>query len=449
MKIVIVGAGRIGRNLSKTLSEEGNEVYLIENNKAVATRFGDKLDVKIIIGTGSDPNTLLKADIANADLVLAVTTSDETNLVVCTLAASFGTKRRIARVRNTRLRATIAEFGYNIFNVNEIINPELVAAEAIVKTIHTPGASEVGEFASGRILLRAFDISGSSPLCGVKIGEFADDDFPWPFLIISIVRDHEVFIPKGDTVVEEGDHIYVLLPRHSLAEFVSVVNPEIKPPRKVVIYGASITGRQLATSLSQTIKDVILIEEDRDLAQRVSEEISNVTVINGSASESEILNECGVEVADAYIATSKDDDSNLISSVLAKRLGARMTIITTQQPEYMAIVDALNIDAIINPHYLAVEQILQMARGRSISSVTKLMECDAEAIELVPQKNALITRNPLKNIKLPKNSIVGAVSSENEVTLANGDTHIKEGEKVIVFCHESALKKVQALFAPK
>lgn len=449
MKIIIVGAGRIGRNLSKTLSEEGNEVYLLEQDKDVARRFADKLDVKIIIGNGSDPTTLQKADVGNSDLVLAVTTSDETNLVVCTLAASFGAKRRIARVRNTALRDTIAEYGLNIFNVNEIINPELVAAEAIVKTVQTPGASEVGDFASGRILLRAFDLSETSPLCGSKIGDFADDDFPWPFLIISIVRDSEVFIPKGDTVLQSGDHVYVLLPKHSLAEFVTFVNPDIKLPKKVVIYGASITGRQLATSLSPTIKNVILVEEDHDKAQEVSESIQGVTVINGSASESEILNECGVEAADAFIATSKNDAANLISSVLAKKMGAKMTIITTQQLEYMSIVDALNIDAIINPHYLAVEQILQMARGRSISSVTKLMECDAEAMELVPETNSPITKNPLKNIKLPKNSIVGAVCSGQEVKLANGETNIKEGEKVIVFCQDSAIKKVQSLFTRK
>lgn len=449
MNIIIVGAGRIGRNLAKSLSDENNEVYLIEPQKTVAQKVADKLDVKVIVGSGSDPEALQKANIRSADLVLAVTTTDEVNLVVCSLASAYGVKRKIARVRNTALRDIVREFGLDLFNVNELINPELVAAEAIVKTIETPGASEVGDFASGQILLRGFDVPGTSPLCGVRLAELADEDFPWPFLIISIVRNGEVIFPKGDAVVSEGDHIYVLLPKHSLAEFVNFVNPELGHPKKIIIYGATITGRHLAQTLSQKIKNTTIIEEDPERAREVAESLDQVTVINGSASDAEILNECGVEAADVFIATSKNDHSNLISSVLAKRMGAKTTIITTQQPEYMSIIDALNIDAIINPHYLAVEQILQMARGRSVSSVTKLLECDSEAIELIPEKGSPITKDALKGIKLPKNSIVGAVWQDGTVSLAKGDTQINEGDKVIVFCQDKAIKKVQALFTGK
>ncbi len=449
MNIIIVGAGRIGRNLAKTLSEEHNEVYLIEPQKAVARKVADKLDVKVVVGSGSDPEALQKANIRSADLVLAVTTTDEVNLVVCTLAAAYGVKRKIARVRNTSLRDIVWEFGLDLFNVNELINPELVAAEAIVKTIETPGASEVGDFASGQILLRGFDVPETSPLCGSRLEELADEDFPWPFLIISIVRDEEVIFPKGDAVVQEGDHIYVLLPKNSLAEFVHFVNPELTPTKKIIIYGATITGKHLAETLSQKIKNITIIEEDSEQAREVSESHEQVTVINGSASDAEILNECGIEATDVFIATSKNDHSNLISSVLAKKMGARTTIITTQQPEYMTIIDALDIDAIINPHFLAVEQILQMARGRSISAVTKLLECDSEAIELVPEKGSPITRDALKGIKLPKNSIVGAVLQNGNVSLAKGDTKINEGDKVIVFCKDTAIKKVQAMFTGK
>ena len=449
MNIIIVGAGRIGRNLAKTLSEENNEVYLIEPQKSVATKVADKLDVKVIVGSGSDPEALQKANIRSADLVLAVTTTDEVNLVVCSLAAAYGVKRKIARVRNTALRDIVREFGLDLFSVNELINPELVAAEAIVKTIETPGASEVGDFASGQILLRGFDVPETSPLCGSRLVELADEDFPWPFLIISIVRNQEVIFPKGDAVVQKGDHIYVLLPRHSLAEFVNFVNPELTPPKKVIIYGATITGKHLAQTLSQKIKNTTIIEEDPAVARDVSDALEQVTVINGSASDAEILNECGIEATDVFIATSKNDHSNLISSVLAKKMGAKTTIITTQQPEYMSIIDALAIDAIINPHYLAVEQILQMARGRSISAVTKLLECDSEAIELVPEKGSPITRDALKDIKLPKNSIVGAVLQGANVALAKRDTKINEGDKVIVFCQDTAIKKVQALFTGK
>ncbi len=446
MKIVIVGAGRIGINLSKSLAQENNEVYLIEKNEQVARKIADKLDVKVIVGNGADPDTLQKAYVNQAELVLAVTTSDETNLVVCSLAAMFGAKRRIARVRNISLSTTLAESGYKQFGINEIINPELVAAQAIIKIVEAPGASEVSDFADGKILLRAFDIPKESPLCGLKIEEVRDEDFPWPFLIVSIIRNNRVIIPKGDVAIEPLDRIYTLLPKASLGEFLTFVNPEVKMPKKIIIYGATITGRYVALGLSSKIKDITILEENRDLAKKVAGEIESARIINGSASEGDILTECGIEAADVFIATSDNDHSNLISSVLAKKMGAKTTIITTQQSDYISIVNTLDIDAVINPHYIAAEQILHLARGKGISSVTKLVESETEVLEFIPEKNAPVTKSPIKNIKFPKNSIIGAVCKAGEVILATGDTQINEGETVIVFCQETAVKKLQELF---
>ncbi|MCA9407215.1 MAG: Trk system potassium transporter TrkA [Candidatus Omnitrophica bacterium] len=445
MNIIIVGAGRIGTNLSKSLALENNEVYLIERNEEKGRKIAEKVDAKLIIGNGADPETLLKAQVGKADLVLAVTTSDETNLVVCSLAHSFGAKRKIARVRNTSLSDTLANFGYTHFKIDNIINPELVAAQEIVKTVQTPGASEVADFADGKILLRGFDIPENSPLCGAKVSDFKDEDFPWPFLIVSIIRKDEVIIPQGETELCSKDHIYVLLPVQSLAEFLTYVNPSIKMPKKVVIYGATRTGRHVAEKLSEKIKDIMLIEEDETAAQNVAGELKGTRIINGSASEQDILSECGIEAADAFIATSNNDHSNLISSVLAKKMGAKITLIMTQQPDYLSIVDQLGIDAIINPHYLAVKQILHLVRGKGISSVTKLLESDMEVLEFIPEAGASITKAPLKKLKFPKDSIIGAVHNGENVELANGDTHIQEGQKVIVFCHSSAVKKFQEL----
>lgn len=449
MKIIIVGAGRIGASLAKSLSQENNEVYLIEKNEQIAKKKGDKLDVKVIVGNGADPDVLEKANVRQAELVLAVSTSDETNLVVCSLAGLFGAKRRIARVRNTSLSESLAQYGYEQFKINEIINPELVAAQAIQKIVETPGANEVSDFADGKILLRAFDITAASPLCGSKIEEFRDEDFPWPFLIVSVVRNEVVLVPKGDTTIEEGDHIYVLLPSSSLAEFLMFVHPEVKLPKKIVIYGATITGIHVAKALAGKGRDLLLIEENDEVAEEVAGYLEDVRIINGSASEQDILRECGIEVADVFIATSNNDHSNLISAVLAREMGAKITIITTQQQDYRPIIDVLGIDAIISPHYLAIEQILRLVRGKGISAVTKLLEGEAEALELVPEENSPVTKGPLKTIKFPKNSIVGAVYSGEEVVLAGGDVQIKAGERVIVFCHEKAVKKLQALFTCK
>ncbi|VAW16706.1 Trk system potassium uptake protein TrkA [hydrothermal vent metagenome] len=449
MKITIVGAGRIGQNLALLLSKENHEVYIIEENAEVAAKISDKLDAKVIVGSGVDPDVLQKANVSQADLVLAATASDETNIVTCLLSSLYGAKRKIARVRSTSLSESLSTFGYHQVQINEIINPELVAAQAIVKILQTPGASEVADFADGKILLRGFDVPENSSLCGEALSNLRDEDFPWPFLIVSLVRKGTVIFPKGDTVIEVDDLIYVLLPRESLGEFLTFVNPQVKMPKKVIIYGASITGINVAKNLAKFIKDVVVLEENEVLAQSVAGELSSATIIHGSASEGDILTECGIDVADVFIATTEDDHANLISSVLAKKMGAKTTIITTQHPEFMSIVGSLDIDAIINPHYLAVKQILHYVRGKGISAVTKLLECDAEALEFTPEKNSPVTRDVIKNIKFPKDAIVGAVYREDKVVLASGDIQINEGEKVIVFCQQTAVKKLQALFINK
>ncbi len=353
MRIVIVGAGVIGSNLAKSLSEENHEVYLVESDTEAAQKADEKLDAKVIIGDGADPEVLKKAGVANADMVIAVTTSDEINLLVCSLATAYGAKQRIARVRSVSLNNAITEFSCQAFHVDEIINPEQVAAHAIVRTVEAPGAREVADFADGKILLRAFDIPASSHLCGLKIGEVRDEDFPWPFLIIAILRNRSVLIPKGDAFIEAGDRIYVLLPAASLGEFLSFVDPNIRRPKKIVIYGATNTGESVAKALSADIRDISLLEENAQIAEDVAGRLESARVIKGSASETDILRECGIEAADAFIATSNNDHSNLVSAVLAKKMGAKTTIITTRQPDYMAIVDALDIDVVINPRILA------------------------------------------------------------------------------------------------
>ena len=446
MKIIIVGAGRIGTNLAKLLAEEGNDVYLIERNEKIAQKNLEKIDAQMIIGNGADPDVLRRAHVHEAELVLAVTTSDETNLVVCALAGMLGAKRRMARVRNISLGDMLAQPIYNKFYIDEIINPELVAAQTIAKIVEAPGSSEVADFANGRILLRAFDIPASSPLCGVKLADVRDEDFPWPFLIISIIRNNSVIIPKGDTTINAEDHIYVLLPAPSLGEFLTFVNPEVKAPRKVIIYGASITGKHVAMYLSKRVREIVLIEENLDAAKEIAGEFESVRVINGSASEADILTECGIEAADAFIATSGDDNANLVSSVLAKKMGAKSTIVTSQQQDFMSLIGVLDIDANINPYFLAVERILRLARGRGVYSVTKFLEGDMEAMELVPEEGSAVTKNILGNIKFPKGAIVGAVYGDKDVVLAKGDTQIEAGKRVIVFCQKDAVRKLQALF---
>lgn len=446
MKIIIIGAGRIGSNLARVLSEEGNDVYLIERNEKIAQKNLEKIDAQVIIGNGADPDVLKKARVEEAELVLAVTTSDETNLVVCSLAGMLGARRRIARVRNIALSNMLSQYGPRQFYIDEIINPELVAAQAVAKIVTAPGSSEVGDFANGRILLRGFEIPASSPVCGLKVSEVRDEDFPWPFLIVSIVRKDVLIIPKGETMIKADDRIYALLPASSLGEFLTFINPDVKLPRRVIIYGATITGKHAALALGKRVPEIVILEENVDLAREIAGELETARVINGSPSESDILTECGVEAADAFVATSDNDDANLISSVLAKKMGAKTAVVISRQQDFVPVVDALNINAIINPQYLAVDHILRLVRGRRVGSVVKFFESDTEALEIIPEEGSAVTQTTIEHLKFPRDSIVGAIYDDKEVVLAKGDTRIEAGKHVIVFCRKDVVKKVQALF---
>jgi trk system potassium uptake protein TrkA len=447
MKLVICGAGVIGSNLARYLSEEGHEVNLIEQDEKSAHRASEKLDVRVLVGSASQPSILELAGVAESDMVIAVTDSDLSNLAICSLAAAYGTKKKIARVRSMGLNDVINRFGAAHFHLDEIINPDEVAAQAIVKVMAAPGSREVADFAEDKVLLRSFDIPQDSPLIGIRLEDLKARDFPWPFLVVAINRAGSLIIPGGEDSAQAADRIYVLLPKPSLPEFLTLVHSEVRLPRKVVIYGATNTGVSLAMSLVDRVEDVLLLEEDRSKAEEVAGTLSSVRVFNGAASESDILHECGIETTDVFIAVSGNDHANLVSAVLAKKMGARNTVITTNQPEYVSIVGALDIDAVINPRLLATDQILRLVRGGRISTVATLPECKAEVLELIPEPDSPVTKKPIRDLKLPKNCIIGAIHRGSEVILASGDTQIVAGEEVVVFCQEDAVPQLQKFFS--
>jgi len=447
MKLLICGAGVIGSNLGRYLAEEGHEVNLVEQNEEIARKASEKLDVRVLVGSASTPSILELAGVVDSDMVIAVTDSDLSNLAICSLAAAYGTKKRIARIRGMGLSDVIHRFGKEHFYVDEIINPDEVAAQAIVKVMAAPGSREVADFAGDKVLLRSFDIQEDSPLIGIKLKNLKERDFPWPFLLVAINRQGSVVIPGGEDAVSPGDRIYVILPKPSLPEFLTFVHPVVRLPRKVIIYGATNTGVSLSMNLEDKVGEVLLLEEDRERAEVVAGTLSAVRVISGPASESDILAECGIEAADVFIAVSANDHSNLVSAVLAKRLGAKTTIITTNQPEYVGIVTALDIDAVINPRLLATDQILRLVRGGRISTLATLPECKAEVLELIPEPESPVTKKPIRDLRLPKNCIIGAVHRGSDVILASGDTHIGAGEQVVVFCHEDAVSSLQKFFS--
>ncbi|MBN2720202.1 MAG: Trk system potassium transporter TrkA, partial [Proteobacteria bacterium] len=432
-----------------SLSEEGHDVTLIEQKDSIADRAREKVDARVLVGSAFDPAILESSGVVGADMVIAVTNSDVINLSICSLASVYGAKRKIARVRDMALTEVVEKFGRAHFYVDEIINPDEFAAQTIIKVVEAPGSREVADFSEGRILLRSFDIPPNSPLVGVTLGTLGDLDLPWPFLVVAIHRGEDVVIPRGENAVESGDRIYVLLPKSSLAEFLTYIHPSVRLPRKVIVYGATGTGMSLARGLVPKVKEVVFLEENRARAEKAAGELNGIRVIHGMPSDADILRECGVEATDIYIAVSSNDHHNLISAVLAKQMGAKGTVIVAHQPEYASIAGGLGIDSFINPRLLATDQILRMIHGTRVCQLASLPECKSQVLEFVPAPGSAITKGPIRDVRFPKNAIVGAVNRGSEVILAKGNTQVQQGDSVVVFCKADALKKLEKLFTGK
>jgi len=449
MKIIIIGAGSIGTNIARQLEKENHEVYIVESDRDLALRVNEKIDAKVIIGNSTDPNVLRNAGIEKADIIVAVTHSDEVNLIVCSLADAMSGALKIARIRNTSLVKLIEQKGYDFFHIDEIITPEKISSEILANIIEDYGAKDAIDFADGKILLRAFNIQKTSPICCQEINAVKKKEKDLKFLIVAIKRKGNVFFPRGDTKIEENDRIYALFPSDQKIKFLNMINPDFYIPKKLIIFGASTITKMLIEKIRDFIEEIVVIEPDEKKAEKISEETESLLVINGIATDAEILNEAGIKTADFFIAASQDEHSNLVSAVLAKKLGAKSTAIISYQSDLKVIIDTMGIDILINPRILAAYYILRFVRGTKIRHIAKLANIGIEAIELIPEKNSPITKKEIKDIKFPKDSIAGAYVRNGKSFLVDGNVKINEGEPVIVFCSDKSSQSLIELFSVK
>ena len=449
MKIVIIGAGATGTNIARQLEKENHEVYIVESNRSIAEKVNEKIDAKIIIGNSTDPEILKEAGIEEADLLVAVTFSDEMNLTVCALADVMGRAKKIARIRNPSLAEIIEKKGHNYFHLDEIINPEKISAEMLSKIILDSGAKEAIDFAEGKVLLRAVDILEKDKFCCRKLKDLRKENRDLEFLFVAIKRNEELIIPHGDTEIKEKDRVYILMSSQSKDEFFKRFFSEEKDIEKIVIFGASAITENLILNIGKKIKNIVVIEPNERKAKKLSEKYDSVFVVNGMASDPEILKECGVKSADMFISASLDEHSNLVSAMLAKKMDVTLTAIVTYQSDYYPIVEAMGIDVVIYPRILAAYNILKYVRGDKIRHVAKLVNFDMEVVEITAEEKSPITKSAIKDIKFPNNIIMGAVIKDGRAHIINGDTVIKPEESVVVFCKGNSGDSLKKLFSRK
>ena len=448
MRILIVGAGIVGYNLAQELSHEGHDIAIVDQDPERVRRITDTLDVMAVEGNACLPSVLMKAGIKSSEMLIAVTEKDEINLLSCFLASRFEVPKRFARLRNMEFTAKDSIFSPEEIFIDQAINPGQIIVETILKILETPGVVSVAEFADGEVLLREFDVPENAPIAGKTIEDIRNITQMDSFLIVAIVRDGELVIPKDQDILQAGDRFYTLIDKEFLPFLLPMLNRTMDQVEKIIIYGATSTSTQLALALEENMRDVCIIEPSREKAHRAADQLTRTVVQHGSGTDMDLFNEINMKDADFFLALSHDDENNILSALLAKKYGAKRALVITHDPEYLPILDSIGMDITINPRLITVSAILKHLRKGQVMSVFKLIE-DAEVMEIGVQEDSSIANKQLGKINFPKGAIIGALLRQGEMLLPNDEVTIEAGDSVIVVALPGTIEKIEKLFGRK
>jgi len=450
MNILIVGAGIVGFNLAQELSHEGHDISIIDADAGTIQRISEKLDVLAIHGNGCLPSVLIQSRIRDAEMVIAVTDKDEINLMVCFLAHKFGVKERFARLRNMELTGKSQVFKPEELFVNHAINPASIIIDSILKIIKTPGAVNVAEFADGQIFFRGFDVPEDAPLAGKTIEEIRELSELNAFLVVAIVRAGKMIIPKYENRIQAGDKIYILVDHDFLPLVLPMLNKKVNEIQKIIIFGASRVGINLAQELDKFIDDVSIIEPSLEMANEAADILEHTTVLHGSGTDPHLFNDINMQDADLFLSLSNDDEINILSALMAKKHGAKRAVVITSDPDYMPILDSIGMDVAINPRLITVAEILKHLRKGQIVNLYKLSEGEAEVMEIVPTEKSAAIGKRINQLNMPEQSIIGAVlRNDGEMVVPGGSTEILKGDTVIIVTLPDSIGKIEKIFGKK
>ncbi|ETX05116.1 MAG: hypothetical protein ETSY2_24900 [Candidatus Entotheonella gemina] len=450
MRLVIVGAGEVGYHIASRLSRERHDVTVIDQSQPLIERLQEELDVLAYRGHGASAATLEQAGIAQADMLIAVTNSDEVNLVSCLLAREYGVGKRIARINDPDFqRSRLVEAGRSI-GIDLLINPSQAVAEEIWHLIKSPGAEEAADFLAGEVKLLSFLVQPTAPIAHQRLRDFALRVEPsQSFLIVAIQRERTTIIPTGNTVIEPHDHLLVIGKADRLHEHMHWFGVTPRPTRKVLIIGGGRVGLQVAQRLESDPTDyhVKLLERHAAQCQVLAERLAHTLVLHGDATDVKVLQEEGIADMDAVVVVTNDEGTNLIAALLAKTHGARSVMTLIQRPDLVPLVAALGIDAAISPRLITAGSILRYLRRGEVLSVFTSIHTEAETLEMVAAPRSKVVGRPLHKLKLPAGIIIGAVAHGDDIVIPGGDTVIEAHDRVIVFALPEVVTQAEKWFS--
>ena len=450
MKIVILGAGRVGTSVAESLVSEQNDITIVDMDEARLRALQDRLDLRTVSGSASHPSVLLEAGIEDADMMIAVTQSDETNLVACRLAAQlFNVPTRIARIRAAEFLDNQRILGPDGFSVDLSICPEQILTAYIVKLIEFPEALQVLEFAHGKVSLVAVRAFQGGPLVGHQLQDLRKHMPKLEARVAAIFREDRPIVPEGNTVIEVGDEVFCLAATEDIRYVMRELRRMDKPVRRVMIAGGGNIGLRLAEALDRDYL-VKIIEYDKRRCEVLARRLDKALVLNGDVTDESLLETENVSEMDIFIAVTNDDESNIMSSLLAKRMGARRVVSLINRRAYVDLLQAGSIDIAISPAQATIGTLLAHVRRGDVSQVHSLRRGAAEAIEAIvhgDSESCKLVGRRLDELELPKGTTIGAIVRGDEVIMAHHDTVIKAEDHVIIFVTDKkVLPKVEKLF---
>jgi trk system potassium uptake protein TrkA len=450
LKIIIVGAGEVGFHIASHLALENKDVVVIDKSADAIRRVSDNLDVQVVQGSGSSPVVLEEVGISRAEIILAVTDSDEANLVACLVANMLSpSTKKLARVRDGDFDQYHGHFRENSPHIDTIINPEIEVVKTIESLMSVPGAADVGEFADGRIKFVGIYLDKDSRLAGIKLSEIPDKITGTRLLIAAVVRDEELIIPRGDDYLMPGDLVYFISEKDKLQKALAIFDKNHQPMSRALIIGGGRLGFRLASSLETNGIYCKIIESNPDRCTQLAEKLSRTIVLCGDGSDQDLLAEENIQDIDVAITLTNNEETNILTSLLAKRMGTKKAITKVSKFSYFPLMKAIGIEQVVSTRLSAVNTILRhIRRGKVLSDISIKGE-QAEVMEALALETSGIVDKPLRKISFPKGAMVAGIIRQDDIIIPSGDSVIQPEDRVIIFARRQAIPKVEKILSVK
>lgn len=445
MKIIIAGAGAVGTHLAKLLSSEKQDIILLDEDEDRLETLNSNFDLMTHIGSPTSINCLKEVDVKSADLFIAVTPDESRNITACMLASNLGACKTVARIDNHEyLQPKNKEF-FKELGVDSLIYPELLAAEEIISAMKMSWVRQWWEFCNGAIVLIGVRIRENAELLDTTLNELSSNESP--FHIVAIKRNQETIIPRGKDTIELNDIVYFTTTKKYIPYIRKITGKEDYPDvRNIMIMG----GSRIAARTAEYAPDYInikILDTNIERCNRLSEALDNrIMILNGDARDMDLLTDEGIRHTDAFIALTGNSESNILACLAAKRMGVAKTIAEVENVDFIPMAESLDIGTIINKKFITASHIYQMMLDVDVSNVKCLTFADADVAEFTVKKDSRVTKKTVQHLGIPKGFAIGGLVRDGEGILVNGDTQIKEGDHVVVFCLNTMIKKIEKLF---